>query len=42
MYYFGKDFEKESEIQSLLDDFLKQKELKNKKQCDAVQTEQKK
>ncbi len=31
MYYFGKDFTKEAEIQSLLEDFLKKKQLEEQK-----------
>lgn len=41
MYCFGKDFIKETEIPSLLEDFLKQKEQNNKKKIDSTQTEQK-
>lgn len=32
MYYFGKDFTKETEIQSLLKDFLKNKQLEEQKE----------
>ena len=31
MYYFGKDFLKETDIEYLLEDFLKQKKMKNNK-----------
>ncbi len=31
MYYFGKDFTKETEIQSLLEDFLKKKQREKQK-----------
>ncbi|MEY8320804.1 hypothetical protein AAK894_06905 [Lachnospiraceae bacterium 46-61] len=42
MYYFGKDFLKETDIPNLLNDFLKQKELKNNnQQCNTIQNKQK-
>lgn len=41
MYYFGKDFLKETDIKFLLEDFLKQKEMKNNKDCPPIQKEQK-
>ena len=42
MYYFGKDFLKETDIEYLLEDFLKQKKMKNNKECHTAQKEQQK
>lgn len=37
MYYFGKDFIEEKEIQSLLEDYLKKKKEKEKTQKQCIQ-----
>ncbi len=41
MYYFGKDFTSETEIQSLLEDYLKKKKVKDDVECHNIQKEQK-
>lgn len=38
MYYFGKDFTKETEIPSLLEDFLKKKQMENQKRFQNFET----
>ena len=40
MYYFGKDFFFVLDIEYLLEDFLKQKKMKNNKECHTAQKEQ--
>ena len=41
MYDFGKDFTSETEIQSLLEDYLKKKKVKDDVECHNIQKEQK-
>ncbi len=40
MYCFGKDFTSETEIQSLLEDYLKKKKVKNSVECYNIPKEQ--